>query len=376
MKVLIACGGTAGHMFPGLALVEELKLKDNHCQITLVVSTHPRDRRYLEAAGYILNGVDIETVNTASLPYNFSPKFIFFAARLLGALLKSFFIILKHSPDVVVGFGGYASFAPLVMARMMRKPVVIHEQNLIPGRANQFLARIADRIAVSFQDTGKLFTRGSSRNKIVRTGLPLRKDILSYKSQRLSQFAESGEKFTILICGGSQGAHNINELMLDCLGVMDKKTLAQIRLVHLSGERDFDYVKQRYEALRLDSQVFAFLKEIAEVYKSADLMIGRAGAGTIFEAASFGLPCILIPYSGGTRHQKENASLLQRRGAALVLDEQNTTGEDLKRIVLSLIDNKRMRQNLSEGIRMLEVPQAGYNLKKEILTLGKGSYVS
>ncbi|MCQ9208284.1 MAG: UDP-N-acetylglucosamine--N-acetylmuramyl-(pentapeptide) pyrophosphoryl-undecaprenol N-acetylglucosamine transferase, partial [Omnitrophica bacterium] len=338
-------------------------------QITLVVSTHPRDRSYLEAAGYILNNVNIETISAVGLPYKFSVKFILFAAKLFWAFWKSFLIILKHSPEVVVGFGGYVSFAPLVIARIVGKPVVIHEQNLIPGRANQLLSRIADKITISFEGTTGLFSQRVAQDKIVKTGLPLRRHILHCRKELTSKVAEFRRKITILICGGSQGAHNINELVLNCLGLLDKSTLAQIRLIHLAGKKDFHYVQERYRTLRLEAQVFDFLEEMADVYESADLMIGRAGAGTIFEAASFGLPCILIPHTHGTKHQKDNALFLQRKGAALVLDEHNTSSEDLKRMLLDLINSERIRQKLSQEIRMLEVPGASHNLKEEIFTL-------
>ncbi len=373
MKVLIACGGTAGHIFPGLALAEELKDENNHCEVVLVVSSHPRDREYLKVGRYILNGVHIETVATVAFPYDFSPKFVLFAARLFWALLKSFIIILRYAPQVVVGFGGYASFAPLIIARIMGIPTLIHEQNLKPGRANRLLARIVDRIAISFDDTNRFFSQDAkSRDKIVKVGLPLRKYILTHSKD---SFAQSKDLFTILVVGGSQGAHNINELVLNCLSLMDKRKLAQMHVIHLTGKGDLHYVKARYEALDITSEVFDFLEDMAGVYNIADLLISRSGASTIFEAASFGLPCILIPYAGGTKHQKDNAFYLERKGAVIALDEKTSSCEDLKKILLELITDKRRRKNLSQRIKLLDNPKAGHNLKEQIFALYRGRYV-
>ena len=374
MRILIVCGGTAGHIFPGLALAEELTRERNLCQVVIVVSTHPRDREFLATSSVLLKEVHIETVESVPLPYSVSPKYVYFAARLLWAFLKSFVIILRYTPEVVVGFGGYVSFAPLVIARIMGIPTLIHEQNFVPGRANQLLGRIVDRIAISFGGTSKFFSGDAkSPQKIVKTGFLLRRQILDYKSNYISdRLKRTPDKFTILILGGSQGAHNINELVLNCLSLMDGEKLLHLRMIHLAGKRKLHHVQARYESLEVEFQVFGFLEDIASVYRSADLLISRAGAGTIFEAANFGLPCVLIPNSGGTKHQTENALFLQRTGSAVVLNEQTTSAKDLQKMLLELIANKEMRQELSQRIKMLALPLASHNLKEEVLILHRG----
>jgi UDP-N-acetylglucosamine--N-acetylmuramyl-(pentapeptide) pyrophosphoryl-undecaprenol N-acetylglucosamine transferase len=370
MKILIACGGTAGHIFPALALAEELKKEDKACQIIMVVSNHRRDRGFLKAAGPLVKELRIETVEAAPFPYNFSFKSVFFMLRLLWALLQSLIIILRYRPDAAIGFGGYASFAPVIAARTFGIPVIIHEQNLRPGRANRLLSRIVDRIAVSFEGTGEFFPRHKRFvGKIVTTGLPLRNPIVGYQRT----FPKPADKFNILIFGGSQGAHKINELALDCLRLMDKQKLAGLHFTHLSGKQDLCYVQAGYEALGVDFEVFDFLEDMAGVYRNADLLIGRSGAGTIFEAAAFGLPCLLLPHSRGTRHQKENALFLQRRGCALVLDEEDSSARDLKRTLVELIDNSQMRRALSQRIKTLQTPGATRYLKEELLALCRGS---
>ncbi len=374
MRILIACGGTAGHIFPGLALAEELTREKNLHQVVIVVSAHPRDREYLAARSALLKEVGIETIDPAPLPYSSSPKYVYFAARLLWAFLKSFIIILRYRPAVAVGFGGYASFAPVVIAHIMRIPTLIHEQNLVPGRANQLLAKIVDRIAISFGDTSEFFSGDAkSRHRIVKTGFLLRRQILDYKSNYISdRLRATPGKFTIVVLGGSQGADNINELALNCLDLMDEEKLSHLQLIHLTGKRQLRHVQARYESLHVEFQVFDFLEDIASVYRNADLLISRAGAGTIFEAANFGLPCVLIPYPYGTKHQIENALFLQHTASAIVLNGQAASAKELKKILLELIANKGMRQELSQRIRMLAVPAATFNLKEQVLILHRG----
>ncbi len=368
MRILICCGGTAGHIFPGLALAEELKKEKDCPQIVVVISTHPRDREFLNSSGsHLLKNLRLESVGSYPLPYKFSLKYIFFALKLFWAFVKSFVIILRYSPQVVVGFGGYSAFAPLVIARLIGVPILIHEQNLIPGRANRLLARIADRIAVSFADTGQFFSGLSFRNKIVTTGFPLRRQILKPPA---NTFSALGEKFTVFIVGGSQGAHKINELVLSWLSQMDRRDLAGLRLIHLAGKHDFCYVKKRSQALGIGSYyVFDFLEDMASAYKASDLLIGRSGASTIFEAAAFAVPCILIPYAGGTGHQRANALYLERNEAAVVLDESRACGKDLARIVNALISNASRREGLSQKIKMFNDPRAGFRLKEQIFDL-------
>jgi UDP-N-acetylglucosamine--N-acetylmuramyl-(pentapeptide) pyrophosphoryl-undecaprenol N-acetylglucosamine transferase len=366
---MIACGGTAGHIFPGLALAEELRKEDENCQIVIVVSTHPRDQQYLRTNS-LFNDVPIKTVESCAFPEKLSLKSISFALKLIWGSLQSFGIILKYRPQVAIGFGGYASFAPLVAARLSGIPAFIHEQNLVPGKANQFLSRIVNKIAISFEDTTKFFPKGAAfSRKIVRTGLPLRKHILDC---RQSQGPRQKDKFTILVFGGSQGAHKINQLVLSCLSQTSAEKRAQLQLIHLSGKEDFHQVKEKYKALGVNSRVFAFLQEIGNAYRVADLLIARSGASTIFEAATFGLPSILIPYPYGSRHQKENAFHLKHNGAALVLDEEGATGKDLKKMLSMLLTDKGLREKLSEKIKLLGTLQASHSLKEEIDVFARG----
>lgn len=374
MKVLIACGGSAGHIFPGLALAEELKEEDSNSQVVIVVSSRHRDKEYLRAAAHFKD-INLETVCTSALPYRMSFKHFFFIVSLLCALLKSFYIILKYRPQVVIGFGGYTSFAPLIVAWALSIPTLIHEQNYTPGRANQFLAHFVDRVAVSFDGTDRFFRWRGFKHKIVKTGFPLRKQILNGKRKLGEAPNAAAKKFTILVIGGSLGAHNLNELVLNCLSRLDKESCAQIHMIHLAGKRDVDYVRARYATMGVSFQVFDFLGDMAGAYRCADLLVGRCGAGTIFEAASFGLPCLFIPHSYGTRHQKANAGYFKQQGAALVLDEKAQTCEDFARMFSELIKNKSMRENLSQRIRLFENPRATSNLRDEVNDLYKQHHV-
>jgi UDP-N-acetylglucosamine--N-acetylmuramyl-(pentapeptide) pyrophosphoryl-undecaprenol N-acetylglucosamine transferase len=372
MRVLIACGGTAGHIFPGLALAEELQKYNKNYQIVIVVSARSRDKRFLKAS-FSAQSWHLATVSTLALPYKFSLRYINFSLRLVWGLLKSVYIIMRYQPEVVVGFGGYASFAPLVIARIMGIPTLIHEQNLVPGRANQLLSRIVDRIAITFADTEKLFFLNRSDDKIIKTGLPLRKHILFFSrdDRYLQGFTKTSKKFTILVVGGSQGAHKINELVLDCLAHMSEKTKANLQFIHITGKDDFNNSRARYTSLGVHSWVFDFLLDMSCAYRNADLLIGRAGASTIFEAAYFALPCLFIPYVHSSSHQKENALFLERNGAAIVFDETTSSSHDLKEVLQRLITNKNLRGSLSQKIKLFANPQAVHNLKEQIDILCK-----
>ncbi|UCB56592.1 MAG: UDP-N-acetylglucosamine--N-acetylmuramyl-(pentapeptide) pyrophosphoryl-undecaprenol N-acetylglucosamine transferase [Candidatus Omnitrophota bacterium] len=370
MRILIACGGTAGHIFPALALIEELKKEDKDSSVRIVISRHPRDREYLRR-GVVSGDIQIKSISSAPLPYRFSLKCISFGLRLLWACIESFFIILRYRPQVIVGFGGHTSFAPLIVGRILDIPALIHEQNLVPGRANRFLGWISNRVAVTFEDTKKFFGKG---DKAIKTGLPLRRQRKDCNSAPLDSFAADKEKLTILVLGGSQGAHNINELVLNCLSGMDRELRSRLRLIHLSGRRDFSYVKARYASMGVVSCVFDFLEDMPAAYRCADLLIGRAGASTIFEAAGFGLACLFIPYSHAGAHQKENALFLKRQGAALVWDE-GALDKDFEKALLELMSRESLRRDLSQKIKSLEMPAAAGNLKEEVLTLYREAHV-
>ncbi|MBN2097327.1 MAG: UDP-N-acetylglucosamine--N-acetylmuramyl-(pentapeptide) pyrophosphoryl-undecaprenol N-acetylglucosamine transferase [Candidatus Omnitrophica bacterium] len=362
MRVLIACGGTAGHIFPGLALWEELS-QEKDCAVVLVVSVYPRDKKILQAVDFS-QAAQLETVNSCPLPYRVSWRYLPFGLSLIGGLLKSLVLVLRYRPDVVVGFGGSAAFSPLIVARMLGVPTLIHEQNLLPGRANQVLSRFATQVAISFEATERFFPRA----KIKHTGFPLRKQL---QPSAAGQLKKNAARFNIAVLGGSQGAHRINQLVLESLSLIEQNQRRKLRLIHLSGKNDYFWVKQSYLSLGLDAEVFDFLKDMAGVYRVADLVISRSGAGTIFELAHFGLPAILLPHAFGTGHQRENSLLLARRQAAIVLEEQNTSAADLKQILLELMDNQALRQGLSEKIKTLDNPSAGRDLKEQVLTLSK-----
>ncbi|MFC1631579.1 glycosyltransferase [Candidatus Omnitrophota bacterium] len=368
MKILISCGGSAGHIFPGLALIEQLKKEKTQHDIVIVVSDRSRDKQFLGTAHF--PDIPVERIFASALPYRFSLKYFVFIFKLLAAFLQSCYILCRHRPEVAVGFGGSASFAPLFCAKLFGIPTLIHEQNLRPGRANQILARVADRVAISFNDTEAFFQRPGLKSKLVRTGYPLRSHILNAGVGGKSP----QQQFTVLIVGGSQGAQRINKLVLASLARLDQKIKRQLRLVHLTGKKDLEPIRSAYISQGLDFEVFDFLKDISPVYARTDLLISRSGAGTIFEAARFGLPCLFIPHSGGTAHQLENARYLEDQGAALVLDEQTTTARDLAEMISGLIAQQSRRDRLSDSIQSYKDLQAGLKLIGRINELFQKKY--
>ncbi len=371
MKILIACGGTAGHVFPAIALIEQLKQKNNSPEITVVVSARLRDKTYLAAGERALEGAAIKTVGTIGLPEKISLKYASFVLKFLWALSKSLVLIVSFKPDIVVGFGGYASFAPVLAAHFLGVPTLIHEQNLVPGKANQALARFVDRIAISFDETAQFFSKLKSGSRIINTGLPLRRRVLPDSGLSSGDFKPKADKFQILVMGGSQGSASINRLVLDALKQLSREQQDQLYLIHLSGSNDLDFVKQGYKSLGISSSVFAFYEDMAGLYQTAQLVIGRAGASAIFELAAFGLAAILIPYAYAGKHQTDNAVYLKRRGCAVVLEETGLNPRRLQAAISELIANKERRDGLSRRISSLQVSQAAEKLGQQINILLK-----
>jgi UDP-N-acetylglucosamine--N-acetylmuramyl-(pentapeptide) pyrophosphoryl-undecaprenol N-acetylglucosamine transferase len=366
MKVLIACGGSGGHVFPGLALADELIEKNPQTEIALVVSTRERDRRYLQVAKSFLEKVKVETILPAPMPYKRSLLYLVFFAKVFVATAQSLFIVIKFRPNIVVGFGGNVSFAPILASRLLGIPSLIHEPNLIPGRANHFLSSLANKIAISFKETENYFSKEKVKKKLVHTGLPLRK--MFYQDVPLKDYFDK-DKYTIVVAGGSQGAHQVNKFVLESVRLMGEEEHKRLRVIHISGNDDVDYVKNEYMNLTIEHEVYGFLENMADVLRAADILICRSGANTIFEAASFGLACIVIPHPYGTEHQKINAGFLERIGAAAVIHQSPRASEELGKLLKVLIEDNKTRVDLSRRLKSLHNPDARKNIREEIMSL-------
>jgi UDP-N-acetylglucosamine--N-acetylmuramyl-(pentapeptide) pyrophosphoryl-undecaprenol N-acetylglucosamine transferase len=358
MKIVIAGGGTAGHVYPGLALAESLLEKDKSCEILFIGSKRGIENKLIPASGFKL-----VTVPGRGLPRKIEPAIIGAAILFFLALFKSLFILLSFRPQVVVGMGGYISLPVVLAATLLGKRVVIHEQNSVPGLANKIAARVADQIAVSFPDSARFFKR-----KVILTGNPVRKRVSQATRQKLKPRSQSR---TILIFGGSQGARRLNEAVVELYELVRERR--DIRIVHLTGKRDFEQIRQRISELKKSTDkvayhLYPYKEDIESIYSQADLVISRAGATTIAEITAFGLPAILIPYPYATeKHQEKNAQYLVAQGAARILDDQDVSGQALFRMINELVTNGKSLAKMRLHSQKLGKPSAAEDLARIVL---------
>ena len=365
MKVLIACGGSGGHIFPAIALAHGLKEKMPGVGILFIGSDTALDRRIFEK-----ERCNYRVISSNKLPYKRSLKSALFFVRLAADFLRSLYMVARYSPDVVAGFGGYVSSPVVLAAYILRIPIVVHEQNVIPGRANRALFRFADRIAVSFKQTLKYLGRFGS--KAVVTGNPIRVDLS--KDDRAANIRKLGldpDKFTVLVVGGSQGAHNLNNAVLKGVAGLDGERRSRLQMIHITGVADYGWAGQAYKELDMDHRVFSFVDDIEQMYSASDLVLTRSGASAIFEIAYFGRPMILVPYPFAMSHQAENAKVFSENGAAIQIDESDLSAGAVRDSIDRLLDDKTVLAEMSKRARSLSVPDSSRNLASEILLAAK-----
>lgn len=340
MKIVIACGGTGGHIYPGLSLYLALKKRLPDSDIILVL-----DNR---AVSLSIVSQEFNYISLPFVPLNF--KFdlqdIFIVLKLLKGIFRCFGILIFSRPDIVVGFGGYASFFLVFLASLFRIKTIIHEQNIRPGQANSVLAFFVNRIAVSFSQSRDYFR--FNYNKVKLTGNPLRPNLVKIDQNRAREFFGLPlNKFTILVTGGSQGAHRINITFPEAIGLIKDK--AKFQVIHLCGEKDYPYLTNLYKELDVEARVFSFLDTMEYAYSAADIIISRSGAATINEIAFFSLASIIIPYPYARSHQIENARYLFQDKATLLIEEKELSSEVLKDKILQLFSDARLRESIANN---------------------------
>lgn len=341
--VLIAGGATGGHIFPAYALGKKLAVR---VHIKRVVYFLPERARRFHADDQTEN-VCYEYVCDLS----FSPNLISFICRFVKLFFAAQKIMGRHAPSVVVCFGSLISL-PLVCVALLRGiPVVLHEQNMQWGKTNRLLAPFAQTIAVSFPPDKK----GSQDARIAYTGNLLREEISSAADAYTREaYSPKGERKTILILGGSQGAQAINAGVVAMLEAMDRADRNSIRVVHILGDaEDYGAYETRYAQLDIEHTLYAYHTTMADLYAEADVVISRAGAGTLCELMAFGIPSILIPYPYAAKHQYKNAAYLADNGAALVLEQDRLSPEILGTMLLRVCRNAELYATMRVRARKL-----------------------
>lgn len=350
MKVIIAGGGTGGHLFPGVAVAEELKRRDSANEIVFVGTTRGIEARVIPREGYPIKFLRAEGLVGKSLIKK---------ARALGlfvsSIVDSFRIIKTVKPSLVIGVGGYASVGMVTAAALKGIPTLIHEQNSVPGFANKFLAKFVDAVAVTYQESLSSFPQ----EKAYLTGNPLRAPLLDRDERKArALFPLVPHKFTILVFGGSLGAHSINQAMTEALNyLLDMRQ--NIQFLHQTGERDAERVTEAYRAKGFQGVVVPFIYQMAEAYTVADMVVCRAGATTLAELTAIGKPAILIPYPyAAANHQEHNARKLEDMGAARVILERKLSGEVLAAAVRELARSAEARKEMQRASMVFGRPDA------------------
>ncbi len=339
-KFIVACGGTGGHSFPGLAVAAELAARGH--EVTVWTSG-----RAIE--GSVMKGWTGPVFATGAKPL--APRF---ALANLRALWRSWREMKRNPPDAVLAMGSYASLPPVVAAVFRRVPVVLHEANTVPGRAVDVLAHFASAVAISFEETAE-HLRG---RKCELTGLPVRKEIVGCE-----RFAEvPPDAFCVFVTGGSQGAHRVNELAAEALALVHaelKKRGRKLYVIHQTGAADEGWVMGNYAAAALPSRVQAFEREMGRAFASADLVIARAGASTCFELALTGKPAFLIPLPTALRdHQHRNASSFVAAGAAAEGLQAELTPRALANWILKRVEEPAALEAMAAKMAALAQPDA------------------
>ncbi len=335
MRLIIAGGGTGGHLFPGIAVAEEFLVRDSKNEVLFVGTSNGIEARAVPAAGYKL-----ELISAAGIRGKGLISQIRGGLMMLNGFRQSRKLIKSFQPDMVLGVGGYASLPMLLAARQMKVATCIHEQNAMPGKTNRLLGRLVDQIFITVEESTGFF----DKVKTVLTGNPLRMQILS-SCITASVQQSAGNELNLLVFGGSQGAHALNSAMVEALPML-KKMERQINITHQTGAKELEEVIRGYRENGVDADVRAFIDDMATAYSKADLIICRAGATTIAELTACGKAALFIPFPYAVDdHQRRNAEVLVNHGAGFMLLEKDLSGSKLAEKILQLANDRRLLEN-------------------------------
>jgi UDP-N-acetylglucosamine--N-acetylmuramyl-(pentapeptide) pyrophosphoryl-undecaprenol N-acetylglucosamine transferase len=357
MRVLIAAGGTGGHIYPGIAVANEIMRRDSQSVVRFVGTAKGLENRLVPNAGF-----ELQIIESAGL------KNVRLFARLrgLGLLPKSFFaargVIRAFRPDIVVGAGGYVSGPVLLTASLLKLPTLIMESNALPGWTNRVLARFVNRAAVSFAEALPHF-----RGKGVLTGNPVRHEFF-----QINQKSHDSANLAILVFGGSQGARAINDAMIAALPLL-ASAKDRLRITHQTGPSDFERVRDGYAAASWSDRadVKSYIDDMVNEFGKADLIVSRAGATTTAELVAAGKAAIMIPFPlAADDHQRKNAEALQAAGAASMILQKDLNGERLAEeigMLLSAPGKIATMENAGRSLARRDAAAATVDLMEELV---------
>ena len=365
MKILIAGGGTGGHVFPGIAVAEELRQSHPEVEVLFIGG-----KRGLEAQAVPEAGFKLRTLPTAGFPRRRWWRWPWAAVVNAFGFLQAIWVVMRERPKAVLGTGGYVSGPVSVAAKLLGVPLLLQEQNSIPGLTNRWLARIADEVHLSFLEARRYFPR---RDHLKVTGNPVRAYILAGEREpALREFRLEAGRPTLFVFGGSLGAKRINAAAVDALRRL--KGRVDVQCILQTGREDYESVKQVVEKEQLPATVLPFVKKMHLAYAAADLVVCRAGAMTLAEIAVCGRPSILVPYPFAAHdHQRVNAANLADRGAAVVIEDGELTGERLAQEIAHLLSDRTTLSRMSANARLFARPDAAARLARSLVSWAEGN---
>ncbi|MGI9114345.1 MAG: undecaprenyldiphospho-muramoylpentapeptide beta-N-acetylglucosaminyltransferase [Chthoniobacterales bacterium] len=336
MNAVIACGGTGGHLFPGLAVAEVLRERGHH--VLLFVSEKEVDSLALKEHPEI----PFEKLPSIGLPSPFSPAILGFVRRFNESLARCRTVYSRFKPEAVLGMGGFTSTAPVLAGKLRGVPTFIHESNAIPGKANKMTSRLVRAVLLGFKECAPFFPKV----KTEVTGTPIRTELqrIDRKVAR-EQLGLATDLTTLLVMGGSQGASGINKAMIKAAPSLPQSTL---QIIHLTGAREEKLVADNYRRANLRAFVAAFHHQMQELYSASDFVVARSGAASLAEIAAFALPSILIPFPfAADDHQARNAEVFAAAGAATMVREAEILDDALAAKICSLLNNRAQMRQMS-----------------------------
>jgi UDP-N-acetylglucosamine--N-acetylmuramyl-(pentapeptide) pyrophosphoryl-undecaprenol N-acetylglucosamine transferase len=347
MHAVLAGGGTGGHVIPALAIAQQLK-KDYGADVLFIGAPRGIENRLVPAAGFELRLVQVGALNRVRLATRLRTLF-----DLPRAVWDASGLLAEFRSDVVIGVGGYASGPAMAAAILRRVPTIAFEPNVVPGFANRRIASRVSMAAVQFEQTGRYF------RKYQVTGVPVRPAFFG-----IALRSHNAAPPTLLVFGGSQGAHAINQAVIEALPAL-RTQVQGLHIIHQTGERDYHDVRTGYERAGMDAEVSAFINDMAAAFARADLLVCRSGASTVGEIAAAGKPAIFVPFpSAADDHQKVNAQALEREGAAVLLEEATLTGDRLAETVARLLADRTRLDRMGQAAKKLAHPDAAQDIAK------------
>jgi len=355
MRLIVAGGGTGGHLFPGIAVATAVRERIADSRVLFIGTSRLLDQQALAGLGFELAALECGGVKGLGLGGRLKSLLL-----MPGAIAAALRLLRRFRPDLVFGVGGYVTGPVLLAAKLLGVPIVIHEQNSVPGMANRLAGKLADRVLISLPCTPPF-----PANKTIRTGNPLRREILAAAGRE----KQPADVPTLLVLGGSQGAHRGNGLMMEAVERLQAQGTL-FGLIHQTGAADREQVANCYAQLGIKAEVEPFIRDMAGVYGRADLAVSRAGATTCAELAAMGLPALLIPYPyAADDHQVTNGKYYENGNGCRVLPESGLTGEILARTISEHLQNREELHTMAANMQAMAMPDATDRIVDECIRL-------